>query len=71
MDYDLMRNAAEQLGYGGEQPKMVRMPTLKERLDMAVKQAEERLKAVKEAREIFDRNPDIEKLLDLMQRNHF
>ena len=63
-------SAAPQAYYGGE-AKMARMPTLKERLDLAVTQAEERLSAVKEAREIFSRNPDIEKLLDLMQRSHF
>lgn len=51
--------------------KMASMPTLRQRLDMAVKQAEERLTAVKEAKEIFDRNPDVERLLDLMQRSHF
>ena len=53
------------------QEKMCRMPTLKERLDLAVQQAEERLEAVREARAIFERNPDIEKLLDIMQRSHF
>lgn len=52
-------------------PKMARMPTLQERLDLAVSQAEERLQAAKEAREIFKRNPDIERLLDIMQRSHF
>lgn len=71
----------ESIGYGGgplamqgsydNSAKMARMPTLRERLDLAVKQAEERLTAVKEAKEIFDRNPDVERLLDLMQRSHF
>ena len=51
--------------------KMASMPTLKQRLDLAVTQAKERLQAVEEAREIFERNPDIERLLDLMQRSHF
>lgn len=51
--------------------KMVSVPTLKDRLDDAVKQAELRLKAVQEAREIFSRNPDMEKLLNLMQRGLF
>ena len=61
-------------GYGGEQQgegKMAYQPTLKQRLDLAVEQAEGRLVAVKEAREIFERNPDIERLLDIMQRSHF
>ena len=58
--------------YAGEsQAKMVQMPTLKQRLDLAVLQAEEKLKTVKEAREVFDRNPDMEKLLNLMQRGLF
>ncbi len=51
--------------------KMVSVPTLRQRLDMAVQQAEERLTAVKEARELFDRNPDMEKLLNIMQKAHF
>lgn len=38
---------------------------------MVVAQAEERLKAVKEAREIFERNPDLEKLLNVMQKGLF
>ena len=62
------------MGYSGEQQgegKMAYQPTLKQRLDLAVEQAEGRLVAVKEAREIFERNPDIERLLDIMQRSHF
>jgi hypothetical protein len=51
--------------------KMVRAPTIQERLDMAVKNAEERLAAVKEARDIFSKYPDIEKLLNIMQRGMF
>lgn len=62
-------------GYYGEsaigQMKMASVPTLKQRLDKAVEQAEAQLEAVKEARGIFERNPDIERLLDLMQRSHF
>jgi hypothetical protein len=46
-------------------------PTLKQRLEGAVNRAEEQLAAAKEARELFDRNPDIEKLLNLMQRGLF
>lgn len=54
-----------------DSPKMVRQPNLKERLEMAVRQAEERLAAVKRAREIFEKNPDLEELLNIMQRSHF
>lgn len=51
--------------------KMAQMPSLAQRLDMAVKQSEERLAAAKEARDIFQRNPDLERLLNLMQGNFF
>lgn len=51
--------------------KMARMPTMRERIDMAVKQAEDRLAAAKEAQEIFNRNPDLEKLINAMQRGGF
>lgn len=54
-----------------QQAKSVNMPTLQQRLDMAVKQAEDRLNKVKEARDILSRNPDLEKLLDIMQQSHF
>lgn len=51
--------------------KMVRMPTMKDRLEFAVKQAEEKLAQAKRARELFDRNPDLEELLNIMQRANF
>lgn len=54
-----------------ETTKMALVPTLKQRLEAAVVRAEEQLQAAKEARELFDRNPDIEKLLNLMQRGLF
>ena len=47
------------------------MPTLKQRLELAVKQAKERLEAAQEAKEIFDRNPDLERLLNIMQKGLF
>ena len=62
-------NPAGALGYASE--KMVRMPTLKDRLDMAVQQAEERLASVKRAKEIFEKHPELEELLNIMQRSHF
>lgn len=55
--------------YGLE--KMARMPTMRERIDLAVKQAEDRLAAAKEAQEIFSRNPDLEKLINVLQRGGF
>ena len=59
------------LGYSTSETKMVRAPTLKDRLEMAVKEAEERLKAAKRAREIFDAHPELEELLNIMQNSHF
>ena len=52
-------------------PKLARMPTLQERIDMAVAQAKERLAQVERAREILARNPDLEELLNIMQTSHF
>ena len=72
MEFDSPANsltAASQY-YGGE-AKMVRQPDLKDRLIFAVQQAEEKLAAVKRAKEIFDKNPDLEELLNIMQRSHF
>jgi hypothetical protein len=59
--------------YGNSDPtaRMVRMPTLKDRLNLAVAQAEEKLASVKRAKEIFDKNPDLEELLNIMQKSHF
>lgn len=62
--------------YGGEtaacdSPQMARMPSMKERLELAVKQAEEKLAMAQRARELFNRNPDLEELLNIMQRSHF
>lgn len=73
-DFEQMAQAGS-LG-GGAYPtasdaRMVRQPTMKERIAMAVQQAEERLAAVKQAQEIFERNPDLETLLNIMQRAHF
>lgn len=58
------------LGYN-ETAKMEYQLTLKQRLDHAVIQAEERLKAVSRAREIFEKNPDLEELLNIMQKSYF
>ena len=44
------------------------LPTVKQRLETAILQAEERLRAVKEAKEIFDNNPDVERLLILYRK---
>lgn len=56
-----------------EQPaaKMVRMPTMKDRLAAAVDDAERRLADAKRAKEIFDAHPELEELLNIMQRGRF
>jgi hypothetical protein len=64
-------NSLAPQAYYGSEAKMAQMPSLRQRLELAVKQAEEKLQAVREAKEIFDRNPDVERLLDIMQRSHF
>lgn len=63
-------------GYGAGQQydaveKMAYQPNLRQRLELAVKQAEDKLAAVTRAKEIFDKNPDLEELLNIMQRSHF
>lgn len=57
--------------YEARQTQAVRMPTLKERMDMAVKDAEDRLAELKEARALLDKNPDLERLLNIMQKGRF
>ena len=56
---------------GDSQPKMVRMPTMQDRLIEAVKSAEARLADAKRAKEIFDAHPELEELLNIMQCGHF
>ena len=51
--------------------KMAQMPTIKQRIDLAVKQAEERLAKAKRAKEILSNNPELEELLNIMQQSHF
>ena len=57
--------------YDMAEQRMARTPTLKDRLTLAVEQAEEKLAAVRRAKELFEKNPDLEELLNIMQRNHF
>lgn len=57
--------------YAIETVKMASMPTLKQRIEHAVLEAEARLAAAKRAREIFDQHPELEELLNIMQRSHF
>jgi hypothetical protein len=63
------------VGYGATQGlgqvAMARMPTLKERLDQAVADAEGRLQDAKRARDIFKSHPELEELLNIMQKGRF
>ena len=51
--------------------KMVRMPSLKDRLAESVLRAEAQLADAKRAKEIFDKHPELEELLNIMQRGRF
>jgi hypothetical protein len=73
MDFDNQGNyptSTASSGYLGD-AKLASVPTVKQRIAMAVKQAEDRLVAVKRAQEILAKNPELEELLDIMQRSHF
>ena len=65
-DYPMAQEAA-----GSLSNRTVQMPSLKTRLEQAVKDAQSRLDDAKEARDILDKNPDLEKLLNIMQRGRF
>lgn len=57
--------------YAEQSAKMARMPSMKERLSHAVAEAEARLADAKRAKEIFDSHPELEELLNIMQRGRF
>lgn len=62
---------AQQAYYDPNVNKMAHVPTMAQRLEAAVKQAEERLTSAKRARELFNKNPDLEELLNILQRSNF
>jgi hypothetical protein len=68
-DYPVPIGNAVQTQYGGE--KMLRAPTLKTRLEAAVMEAEERLAEAKRAKEIFEKHPELEELLNIMNKGRF
>lgn len=70
-DYPVPTQAGPYEGASTGMAKMVGMPTLKLRLTQAVQEAEQRLADAKRAREIFDRNPDLEELMNIMQKGRF
>lgn len=51
--------------------KDAQMPSMKLRLSMAVKEAESKLADAKRAKEILDKHPELEELLNIMQRRSF
>lgn len=51
--------------------KMIRMPSMKERIAQSVRDAESRLADARRAKEIFDAHPELEELLNIMQRGRF
>jgi len=57
--------------YASMQNLKLVQPTCKQRIELAVAQAEERLKQVRRAQELLDKNPDLQELIDIMARNHF
>lgn len=59
--------AQESAGMGG----VARMPTLKDRLEQSVRDAESRLKDAVRAREILNAHPELEELLNIMQKGRF
>ena len=65
----------DELFYGGPVEAsittMVSKPILKDRLTLAIQQAEKKLQDVKRAKEIFDKNPELEELLNIMQHGNF
>lgn len=54
-----------------EPGQMMKVDSIRQRLDLAVKQAENRLIQIKRAKELFDKNPDLEELLNIMQSAYF
>lgn len=46
-------------------------PTIKQRLEAAEKSTLDRAKSIQEAKAILEKYPDIEKLLDILQKNAF
>jgi hypothetical protein len=58
-------------GYASEAPSMNIMPTLKQRLEQSVKECESRLEDAVRAREILNAHPELEELLNIMQKGRF
>ena len=63
--------AMEESRYAASTAKMVHAPSMKNRLAEAVASAEAKLADAKRAKEIFDAHPELEELLNIMQRGRF
>jgi hypothetical protein len=76
MDRDMTKAAEAAKGQppyydGPSLTKDARQATHRQRLEMSITNAEDRIAKLKEARELLDRYPDLERLLDIMQQSHF
>jgi hypothetical protein len=70
-EWDNMNQAAMQQAQYASGQSLLGNLSIAKRINLAVAKAEEQLAAVKRAREILDKNPDLEELLNIMQRSHF
>jgi len=61
-------NAYAMQQVGSSTPTLGRTPTMKERIKMAVDRAEEQLADAKRAQQILDSNPELQELIDIMNR---
>lgn len=64
---ELVGNYGGDMAYQSE-TKMASVPTMRQRLKMAVESAERQLSDAKRAYEIFDKNPELEELINILQR---
>ena len=51
--------------------KSIGNPSMKVRLDIAIARAEKQLMDAKRAKEIFEKNPELEELINLMNSQRF
>lgn len=70
-DYETTGGYPMQSMGGSNMPSAVMAPTLKLRMEQAVKDCESRLADAVRAREILNAHPELEELLDIMQKGLF
>ena len=71
MSYNDQNNYASQGALDVSSGKFLKMPTLKDRLAQAVAEAESRLTDARRAKDILDKHPELEELLNIMQKGRF